>query len=69
MDQHLASLEPIQPEWLHDESVINSQSPFTKEQMIDVTKEIDWLDRQRDYSAEALTSDERFEISLFHSMR
>lgn len=37
MDQHLASLEPIQPEWLHDESVINSQSPFTKEQMIDVT--------------------------------
>lgn len=62
-------LDPKTPYIFEDESLIHKMDDAAYNRKKEIVDQIKFNDAQRDYSYEALTNEEKQEISLFHSLK
>lgn len=65
----LGLIDPKKPIVIDDPSLIHEAGAIIRPKIEKVYEEVMFNDSQRDYSEDSLTQDEKFEISLFHSMK
>ena len=62
-------MDPKAPLFIDDPKLINQNPENLQRKLAKIYEQVKYNDEQRDYSASALTLDEKNEIALFHSMK
>ena len=68
-DNMMGSLDVHQPQWIDDAHTLEETNDLYFKSKNQILEKVKWNDEHRDHSLEALTPDERLEITMFHSMK